>query len=150
MLLQTIQPENFKDPLLNSLVFEMLNQVKNSAQLISTSTKSQEEIEGEYDEIQNTYFTALARFILKLSQKESQIVKDYTCKMVKNASLNCPDDFFTSFIVGLDPAQNGEFISRDQDDEDSDTKDESEHSSDAGNEHENSKDVTETDQFVFT
>lgn len=103
----------------------MLSQIKNSAELISTSTKPQEEVESEYDNIQNTYFTALARFILKLGQRESQIVKDYTCKMVKNASLNCPDDFFTSFIVGLDPAQNGEFISRDQEaDEDSDENDE--------------------------
>lgn len=31
VLLQTIQPENFKDPLLNSLVFEMLGQIKASA-----------------------------------------------------------------------------------------------------------------------
>lgn len=78
-------------------------------------------------------------------------MKDYTCKLVKNASLNCPDDFFTSFIVGLDPAQNGEFISRDQDvDDNSDANGDNENSSNSNEEQGNSKDVTETDQFVFT
>ncbi|CAL6041157.1 Conserved_hypothetical protein [Hexamita inflata] len=72
-------------------------------QIIQNSNDNKAE---DFDQFTSEFYQRLGFLVLKLSQVEGQLAKDFCNKIVKNFSRICYDDFFDVFINGLNLAEN--------------------------------------------